>query len=128
MRILCGRSQVTELKRRGLCTVRVYTSSLLSPGSHGKSRRLTLRTGFFSGSLNGLGPGQIVRVHLLAVESFYKGVALVSLRTRRDLCQHLCSEVRRIGQIEKKSLMEGFDEISNKGSKGETRPAVPFAS
>lgn len=89
MRTLCSRTQVTELKHRGLYAVHVYTSSLLSSGSHGKSRRLTLRIGFFSGSLNGLDYSQRVRVHLLAVESFYKGVALVSLRTLCGLCQSI---------------------------------------
>lgn len=102
VRTLRSRTQVTELKHWGLYPFRVCTSSLLSSGSHGKSRRLTLRIGFFSGSLNGLGYSLRVRVHLLAVELFSKGVPLVSLCTLCGLCQkHLCSEVNRIGQIER---------------------------
>lgn len=57
VRTLRSRTQVTEVKHRGLYPVHVCTSSLLSSGSRGKSRRLTLRIVFFSGSLNGLGYG-----------------------------------------------------------------------
>lgn len=65
-----SRTQVTELNHWGLYPVHVYTSRLLSSGSHGKSRRLTLRIGFFSGSLNGLDYSLRVRVNSLAVELF----------------------------------------------------------
>lgn len=87
VRTLCSCTQVTELKHRG--AVHVYTSSLLSSGSHGKSRRLNLRIGFFSGALNGLDWSLRVRVYLLAVGSFYKGVAMVSLHTLCGLCQSI---------------------------------------
>lgn len=120
---------MTELKRWGLCTVRVYTSSLLSPGSHGKSRRLTLRIGFFSGSLNGLGPGQIVRVHLLAVECSLGKPAYPAWL----MSEHLCSEVRRIGQIEKKAwwraLMKSATKAQREKQDRQSRlPASPRVS
>lgn len=70
VRTLCSCTQVTEIKHQGLLAVHVYTSSLLSSRTHGKSRRLTLGD-FLSGSLNGLVPCLKVRVNLAAVESFY---------------------------------------------------------
>lgn len=122
-----SRTQVTELRHWRLYPLRVYTSSLLSSGSHGKSRRLTFGIRFFSGSLNGLGHSLRVRVHLPAVELFYKGVPLVSLRTLCGLCQSIYA-VKWTELDKQKGLMEGFDGITNKGSKGETRPADLFAS
>lgn len=56
--MLCSRSQVTELKRRGLSTGRVYTSSLLSRRRESWEVKTTDFEDwgffFFSGSLNGL--------------------------------------------------------------------------
>ena len=114
-------TQVTELKHWGLCPVHVCTSRLLSSGSHGKSGRLTLRIGFFSGSLNGLGYSLRVRVHWLGVELFNKGVPLLNLCTLCGLCQSIYA-VKWTKLDKQKGLMEGFDEIGNKGLKGETRP------
>lgn len=105
--------QMTKLKRQGLYQVYVHTSSLLSSGSHGKSRRVTLRIGFFSGSLNGLGSGLRVRVHSLTAELSYKGVPLVFLC---GLCQSIYA-VKWTESDKWKGLMEGFDEINNKGTK-----------
>lgn len=85
VRTLCGCTQVIELKHWG--AVHVYTSSLLSSGSHGKSRRLNLKIGFFSGSLNRFEWSLRVRVYLLAVGFFYEGIALERLHTLCGLCQ-----------------------------------------
>lgn len=89
---------------KALYPVCVCTSSLLSPGSHGKSGRLTLRIGFFSGSLNGLGYSLRVRVHWLAWELFYsRGAPLLILSNLCGVCQiiYAVTEQKRMRLIER---------------------------
>lgn len=79
------------------------------------------KAGVLLGPLNGLGHSLRLRVQILGVELFYRGVPFAqSVYPVWPISKHVCGEVNRIGQTER---LDG--NIGNTGLRGETRRDGP---